>query len=90
MYVLFICGELCCSLKKSSLINLFINNLILSNHMKKNDVTPEIQSQIVNLNKRLGKNHGAAVMQALGESTKSDPQAAQFQVGDELYVDDNV
>lgn len=58
--------------------------------MKKNDVTPEIQNQIKNLNKRLGKNHGAAVMQALGERTKSDPQAAQFQVGDELYVDDNV
>lgn len=58
--------------------------------MKKNEVTPEIQSQIANLNKRLGKNHGAAVMQALNDRTKSDPQAAQYQIGDELYIDDNV
>lgn len=53
-------------------------------------MTPEIISQIENLNKRLGKNHGASVMQALGERTKSDPQAAQYGIGDELYVDDNV
>ena len=58
--------------------------------MKKSEITPEIKSQIANLNKRLGKNHGAPVQQALGERTKSDPQAAQYQVGDELYIDDNV
>lgn len=58
--------------------------------MKKNEVTPEIQSQIQNLNKRLGKQHGNSVLNALGDRTKSDPQAAQFAVGDELYVDDNV
>ena len=58
--------------------------------MKKSEMTPEVQSQIQNLNKRLGKNHGASVMQALGERTKSDPQAAQYQVGDELYIDEDV
>ena len=58
--------------------------------MKKNEVTPEIKNQIQNLNKRLGKNHGAAVMQALNDRTKSDPQAAQYAVGDELYIDDDV
>ena len=58
--------------------------------MKKSDVTVEMQEQIKNLNKRLGKNHGASVMAALSERTKSDPNAAQYQVGDELYVDENV
>jgi hypothetical protein len=58
--------------------------------MKKNEVTPEVEAQIVNLNKRLGRNHGASVMQELGNRTKSDPQAAQYAVGDELYIDDNV
>lgn len=58
--------------------------------MKKSEMTPEIKNQIQNLNKRLGKNHGAAVMQALNDRTKSDPQAAQYAVGDELYIDDDV
>lgn len=58
--------------------------------MKKEDLTPEIGAQIKNLNKRLGKTHGNAVVQALGERTKSDPNAAQYAIGDELYIDDNV
>lgn len=58
--------------------------------MKKNDVTVEVKAQISNLNKRLGKNHGTSVLTAIQDRTKSDPQAAQFQIGDELYVDDDV
>lgn len=57
--------------------------------MKKNEITAEIQAQMQTLNKRMGKSHGTAVMQALNERTKSDPQAAQYAVGDEILIDEN-
>lgn len=58
--------------------------------MKKTEFTSDMSAMLKNLNKRLGKNHGAAVMNSLGSRTKSDPNAAQFAVGDELYVSDDV
>lgn len=58
--------------------------------MTKKDVTPEMKELVSNLNKRMGKNHGNTVLEKLSERIKSDPQAAQFSVGDVLYIDDDV
>lgn len=58
--------------------------------MTKKEITPEVQAMLATLNKRLGKNHGAGVLKALGERTKSDPSSAQFNEGDELLVGEDV
>lgn len=58
--------------------------------MTKKDVTPEMKELVSTLNKRMGKNHGNAVLETLGGRVKSDPQAAQFSIGDVLYIDDDV
>lgn len=58
--------------------------------MTKKDMTPEMTAMLENLNKRLGKNHGNAVLATLGDRTKSDPSSAQFAIGDTLYVNDDV
>lgn len=58
--------------------------------MKKTDVKAENQAAMDNLSKRMKGTKGAAVVNQLANRTKSDPDSAQFSVGDEIYIDNDV
>lgn len=55
--------------------------------MAKATIIAEVEPQMANLQKRMGTgNTGASVLTSAKETTKSDPNAAQFAVGDKLTV----
>lgn len=58
--------------------------------MQKKDMTPQIEEAKQLLSKRVGNIVGTAALTECGKRTKSDPAAAQFAVGDELYISENV
>lgn len=58
--------------------------------MQKTDMTPQIEEAKKLLGKRVGSIVGSAALTECGKRTKSDPAAAQFTVGDELYISEDV
>ena len=57
--------------------------------MTKKDLTPEVSALMKTLGRRITGVKGTAAIAKLQGRTKSDPAAAQFVIGDEIYVSED-